>query len=435
MNAYAGQRTELPGEVAGAERATDRLGGFTAGQWGRLCELVGVKGAEREAHERLLWDLLGPAAARSLAKPPPSPSCLSDDHTPVEFSLTFPAGAPAALRVVVDPGCGAGAPGAYTRTALAAVGRLAAQHGFDLGDLKRVSDLLLPPLPQGPPTLWCALVLRPGGAPRVKLYLNPGARGAERSAETLGEAMTRLGHGKAFEALRSHAESLLPGPAAFPFLALDVGPWAEPRVKVYVAHQGATATEAADAARLVPGARPERVAELCRRINGEAPFDRLPLISCYSFTTGDGGLPTGHTLHVPVRAYVRDDLVARRHAVRFLRQYGVHSALLDRALAALTARRLSAGVGLISYLGLVQEGRREPRITVYLSSEAYRVLPPRDDADSGIRSDGGPGVPYEGRAGADLTATAGTTGPTAAVAPTIATAPAITVGPSADAHL
>lgn len=375
----AGASPPLSGLVPTATGQRERLGEFTTGQWGRLCGLAGVEGAERAAHQGLLADLLGPAARRSLAESLPSPSFVSDDHTPVEFSLTFPAGAPAAPRVLVDPGCGAPTLPANARTALAAVGRLAARQGLDLADLKRVSDLFLPSLPHGPLTLWCALELRPGGAPGLKLYLNPGARGAERSLETVGEAMERLGHGKAFEPLRCCVESRFPERAAFAFFSLDVGPWAEPRVKVYVAHHRATAADAAEAVCLVPGARPERVAELCHRINGDAPFDRLPLISCYSFTGADSGRPTGHTIHVPVRAYVRDDLVARDHAVRLLRQYGLHGALLDRALATLTTRRLSAGVGLISYLGLVQAERRDPRVTVYLSSEAYHVLPPRED--------------------------------------------------------
>ncbi|MGW6907742.1 tryptophan dimethylallyltransferase family protein [Streptomyces sp. NPDC054940] len=415
MNAYTRQCAGPPGGAVGtpppafgllppatgpgtgtAEHSTpDRLGEFIAGQLGRLCDLVGIDAHRRTAHQRVLSDLLGPAAARPLADPPPSPSFVSDDHTPVEFSLTFPAGGDPVLRVLVDPGCAALAMPDNARTAWAAVGRLAAQWGFRLDELTRVSDLFLPPVPHGPLSLWSAMELRPSGPPGLKLYLNAGSRGAERGMETVDEAMTRLGHGQAFEPLRCYLKPRFPERATFMFFALDVGPWAEPRVKVYVVHHHATADDAADAARLVPGACPDRVAELCRRIGGDEPFSRLPLISCYSFTGADADRATGHSIHVPVRAYVRDDRAARDHAVRLLGQYGVHSAPLDRALAALTARRLSAGVGLISYLSLVQAGGQAPRITAYLSAEAYRVLPPREDA--------GPGGPADGRRAADRT--------------------------------
>ncbi|QFQ94977.1 prenyltransferase [Streptomyces phaeolivaceus] len=356
-----------------------RLGGFTAGQLGRLCDVVGIDARRRIAHQRVLSELLGPAAARPLAAPPPSPSFVADDHTPVEFSLTFPVGAAPVLRVLADPGCAVRALPDNARTAWAAVGRLAAQWGVGLQGLTRITDLFLPPAPHGPLTLWCALDLRPDGPPGLKLYLNPGARGAERSLETVAEAMARLGHAPAFEPVRRHLEPRFPERAGLMFFALDVGPWAEPRVKVYVVHHHATAADAADAARLVPGASPERVADVCRRIGGDGPFAGLPLISGYSFTGTDTGRPTGHTLYVPVRACVRDDEEARDHAVRLLRQYGVADAPLDRALAALTTRPLTAGRGLISYLSLVQARGRAPRITVYLSSEAYGVLPPRGD--------------------------------------------------------
>ncbi|UIX32497.1 tryptophan dimethylallyltransferase family protein [Streptomyces sp. GQFP] len=409
MNAYTRQCAGRPGGAVGTPppvcglpagdngprtrtaecSESGRLGGFTAGQLGRLCDLVGIDGARRTAHQRALAELLGPAAARPLAEPPPSQSSVSDDHTPVEFSLTFPTGTAAALRVLADPGCAAGTLRDSAWTALAAVERLAAQQGLRLDELKDLSDLFLPPVPHGPLTLWCALELRPGDAPGLKLYLNPGARGVERSMETVGEAMARLGHGRAYEPVRRYVASRFPERAAFMFFALDVGSWAEPRVKVYVVHHQATAADAAEAARLVPGACPERVAELCRRIGGDEPFGRLPLISCYSFTGADAGRPTGHAIHVPVRAYVRDDRAAHDHAKWLLRRYGVHSAPLDRALAALTARQLGAGVGLIPYLSLVQAGRRAPRITVYLSSEAYGVLPPREDAVPGVPADGG----------------------------------------------
>ncbi|WP_327596706.1 tryptophan dimethylallyltransferase family protein [Streptomyces chartreusis] len=385
--------TDRP-EAATAERSEpDRLGAFTAGQLGRLCDLVGIDAQRRTAHQRVLTDLLGPAADRPLTDPPAAPSFVSDDHTPVEFSLTFPADGPPLLRVLVEPGCAARALPDNARAAWAAVGRLAAQWGYRLDELTRVNDLFLPPAPHGPLTLWSALELRPSGPPGLKVYLNAGSRGAERSMETIGEAMARLGHGRAYESVRSYLHPRFPERATLMFFALDVGPWAEPRVKVYVAHHHATAADAADAARLVPGACPERVAELCRRIGGDEPFSRLPLISCYSFTDTTADRPTGHSLYVPVRAYVRDDRAARDHAVELLRHYGIHNAPLDRALAALTTRRLSAGVGLIPYLSLVQAGRQAPRITVYLSPEAYRVFPPREDA--------GPGSPADGRRAAD----------------------------------
>lgn len=104
-------------------------------------------------------------------------------------------------------------------------------------------------------------------------------------------------------------------------------------------------------------------------------FDRLPVISCYSYTAADSRLPSAYTVHVPVRAYLSDDQIVRNRAVQMLQDYGMRHGVLDRALTALVTRRLSDGVGLIPYFSLVHPRRGPARITSYLSSEAYQVAP------------------------------------------------------------
>jgi hypothetical protein len=78
----------------------DTVGGHTTGQLLRLCEVSGLGGADADAdaYARTLTELLGPVARRPLDLPPPTPSCLSDDHTPVEFSVSFAAGEAPTLR-------------------------------------------------------------------------------------------------------------------------------------------------------------------------------------------------------------------------------------------------------------------------------------------------------------------------------------------------
>ena len=197
---------------------TDTLGGHTTRQLRNLCETVGLGDRDREVYARTLTEMLGAAADRPLDLPPPNPTFLSDDHTPVEFSLSFVPGAAPALRVLLEPGCAAGGLAQNGRLGLRAVREMAARWGFATDRLDELEDLFLPPSPKGPLALWCALELRPGGVPKVKVYLNPAATGQKRAATTVREALSRLGHRDAFAALPPHDRHL--------FFALDLGDWA-----------------------------------------------------------------------------------------------------------------------------------------------------------------------------------------------------------------
>ncbi|MFI8100489.1 tryptophan dimethylallyltransferase family protein [Streptomyces sp. NPDC086023] len=367
----------LTGAAGGVLPGAGTLGGFTAEQLLRLCEVAGLGADDAEAYAHTLVSALGPAAERPLDLPPPNRTYLSDDHTPVEFSLSFTRGGTPALRVLLEPGCGVGSPAENGRAGLRAVREMARLWNFSTDRLDDLADLFFPADPQGPFALWCALELVPGGVPRVKVYLNPAASGQERSAGTVREALRRLGHDRAYASL--------PGADGYPFLALDLGDWAAPRVKVYLRHLGLSAADAGGLCRMAPGPGPEEVEEFFGVSAGAAeaggqgwslPLDRRPGLSCHSFTEAGAGLPSGFTLHIPVRDHVRDDAEALARAEALLGRYGMDPAPLARALSALTARRLTDGTGLIAYLALAHQRGCPPRITAYVSSEAYAVRPP-----------------------------------------------------------
>ncbi|MFB4317597.1 tryptophan dimethylallyltransferase family protein [Actinomadura sp. 21ATH] len=353
---------------------TVTLGAHLAGCLQRLRAAAGypVTGIE---DMRALHELLGAAGSLPLGGQPASASFVSDDHTPAELSVSFPGGGVPSVRVLVEPGCVAPTLAESARVGRRAVERLAERWGCSTGPLRLVEDLFLPPAPRGRFALWCALELRCGGTPGIKVYLDPLARGPEGAAAAVGEALGRLGHGRAWPALLESAASR-PGDELM-FFSVDLGDWAAPRVKVYVAHRGISAEGAGHIARLACGGGRPGVARFCREAAGTGMFDRRPLVSCFSFTGRDAARPTAHTVHVPVRDYVRDDREARDRAAALLLRRGVPAAPLDRALAAMTSRDLGGGVGLISYLSLVQADGAEPRLTVYLSPEAYRVRAPR----------------------------------------------------------
>ncbi|MGW0707307.1 tryptophanase [Streptomyces sp. NPDC002643] len=367
------------GTGAGSTYEQGTLGGLFTGQLIRLCQVSGIERSDADTYARLLTDSLGAVAGRPLRLPPPSQSFLSDDSTPVEFSLSYTPDARPRLRVLLEPGYDAPGLRENGRAGMAVVRSMARRWGFATGQLDAIEDLFLPPDPQGPLALWIALELSPGGVPKVKVYLNPSASGADRAAETVRQALDRLGHRQAFEAL--------PPADGYPFLALDLGDWAEPRVKIYTAHRGLPVTAVGALCGMEAGPDSGALEEFLRTAGGfddrtsglpalgAARFDRRPILTCHSFTRTTGG-PTGFTLHVPIRDYARDDRQALSRARTLLRRHGMDTAPLDGALSAVTSRRPEDGVGLIAYVALAHEQGRAPRVTTYISSEAYRVRPP-----------------------------------------------------------
>ncbi|WP_399494266.1 tryptophan dimethylallyltransferase family protein [Streptomyces sp. P9(2023)] len=346
----------------------------------RLCEAAGLSGSDSAEYARTLLSALGPIGERPLELPAPDDSFLSDDHTPVEFSLALTPDGNPTLRVLIEPGCGAPGLAQNGRRGLRAVREMARRWGVDTSRLDDLEDLFFPPNPRGPLALWCALELVPGGVPRIKVYLNPAASGQERSADTVREALRRLGHRRAFASL-PEGDRLL-------FFALDLGDWDEPRVKVYLAHHDLSAAEAADLSRVDGGPGPAEIASFFRLAAGhdidgpESPegrdqrLDRRPVQSCHAFTETASGRPSGFTLYIPVRDYARHDGESLDRAVAVLGRHGMDPDPLVRSLSAVTSRRLRDGVGLIAYVGLAHQEGRPRRVTTYISSEAYDVRPP-----------------------------------------------------------
>lgn len=339
-----------------------------------LCGELGLADITEEYIE-LLHDLVGPAGAQPIAGPARWPSFIADDHTPVEFSISFERGRPPALRVLVEHL----APEATARENLHAARRLterlAQRYRLPLDRFEAIADLFLPDEPQGSFSLWHSVVFRPDGRPEFKVYFNPAVRGAPQAPALVAHALERLGLHGALATVVAHA--FRPGRQAdqFIFLGLDLHPGPHSRVKVYVAHDGAGTGELERAARAARGTVPGAARDFCHLVAGsQGPFTRRPLISCYAFAGGDGDSPGGYTLHLPMRSYAADDEVTRGRTALLLQRQGRDPALLDRALKALAGHPREAGAGLISYVSL-RMGRGWPGMTVYLASGAYGTTP------------------------------------------------------------
>ncbi|HUQ58464.1 MAG TPA: tryptophan dimethylallyltransferase family protein [Lentzea sp.] len=351
---------------------------FALGQLHNLLRAVGLT-KSAESATKLLAEALGPGSGLPLSAVPHWPSQVADDHTPVEFSVALAQNEPPAVRMIVESLAERPDNRANLAAALAALDRFSAEHALQLGRFDLVRDLFLPPDPQGAFAFWYSLIVGPGAAPAIKVYLNPDVRGRESATALVREALDRLGLSAAYPSVAEHALRR-EGLDRFSFFALDLMDADRARVKTYVSHDDAVVADVVRAASAAPDVDPDLLADVVELACGTTgPFTRRPLMSSYTFMSGDIDTPSGYSLYIPVRDYVQDDLEACERVLAVMTRCGLDTKPFVLALASIVRRPLGEGVGLIAHVSL-RLGRPRPGVTVYLSSEAYDVTPPRTTA-------------------------------------------------------
>lgn len=328
-------------------------------------------GAQAQELTDVLMAMLGAHAGRGLDLPPAWPSDICDDHGPFEFSVAMTRRS-CALRVLVETGAPTGALGERQRSAEATTELLAARYGVPLTGLSSIAELF-----GGEHAdqfaRWHAVGFEHGRPVNVKVYLNPQARGRDRAPMVVREALQRLGFADAWDEL---APALARGEAdELKYVGLDLTADPGARVKVYVRHHAISGNELETALSQCRGYRKDEAREFCELMTQRAGrYDALPIITCYAWTSQARGCAS--TLHVPIRAYAPDDLVAYERILGYLQQQGIDSAGYARALPAFAMRPLDAGVGIQSYASI--KGTADGNaVTVYLVPESYSVQPSR----------------------------------------------------------
>ncbi|MFS8097904.1 tryptophan dimethylallyltransferase [Lentzea alba] len=324
---------------------------------------------------------MGPGCELPLSAVPHWPSFVADDHTPVEFSVALTQNEPPAVRMIVESIAEHPDRSANLSAALGVLDRLTVQHRLDLRQLDLVRDLFLPAEPQGAFAFWYSLIVHADAAPAIKVYLNPEVRGRESATALVSEALARLGLRDAYPRVTGHALQR-DGLDRFSFFALDLTEEPQARVKTYVSHEAAEIADVVRAAAAAPDVDLELLSDVVAlACGGTGPFTRRPLMSSYTFMSGDTDRPSGYSIYIPLRDYVQDDLEACERVLTIMARCGLDTAPFVMALASIVRRPLAEGVGLIAHVSL-RLGRPRPGVTVYLSSEAYDVTPPRTKAMS-----------------------------------------------------
>ncbi len=350
------------------------LGSLAASRLRALCDAAGF-GAETERSVSILRSLTEPWFNVAPDHYAAWPTEISDDNTPIEFSVAI-AGERADVRILLEPQAEQPEIKAYRRAAIDFHQRIEREFGASLARFRLISDLFLPEDMQGPFALWSSVVFSRGKPPAFKAYFNPQARGVGNAPALVEEALCRLGFSKAWNALSQSVVRRGPDRDELKYLALDLSDEREARVKVYVRHHGVTPQELENMGPISTTHVPGEALSFIDAMGGSAA--RLiprAAATCSAFDGSEEERPKALTVYVPVCAYAENDAVVRDRVTTYLASRRVRSELYTRVLQSFASRPLQDGVGMHSWVAL-RSGAREPRLTLYLATEARRIFEP-----------------------------------------------------------
>jgi hypothetical protein len=361
--------------ASGTIRALPRLVDFAAARFKDLCDGAGFAG-DTERTVAILRSLLtacrdAPVGGRSSEWV----SDISDDNTPIEFSVAIADGK-AEVRALFEPEGEEPTLPAYRAAGLAFNQRLEREFGADLTRFRDVQELFLPERVQGPFAVWSSVVFRQNRAPAFKAYFNPNAQGVDNAHDLVEEALRRLGLGRAWQSLSQYILARGAQLDELKYFALDLSNEAQARVKIYVRHHAASPEDLEHASLPAHSHVPGETLDFVRAMRGgTGRLHARAAFTCSSFIGDAGDRPAATTVYVPVCAYARDDAQVQRRVRAYLIEQGGDPALYDSVLASYANRPLDAGVGMQSWAALRRHDE-QIRLTVYLATEATRVFAP-----------------------------------------------------------
>jgi pyrroloquinoline quinone (PQQ) biosynthesis protein C len=375
MSAHASDRAREKSRtnLAGGRGAL-RLVDYASQRLRKLCMAVGFGGATDNVVQTFRG-LLSPWGDMPVGQPSKWVSEISDDNTPIEFSVAVADGR-AEVRVLFEPQGDEPTLSAYRVAALELSERLEDQFGADLRRFRLVSDLFLPVEMQGPFAAWSSVAFSPGRAPSFKAYFNAQAWGPGRAQSLVEEALLRLGLRRAWPALSRSVLRRGPYLDELKYFALDLTSEAHARVKVYVRHHAARPADLEAASSAAESYLPGEALDFARVMRGgDAQLQARAPFTCSSFVGERDARPASTTVYVPVCAYARDDEVVRARVHDYLMEKGLDPWLYNSIAHGFANRALDTGVGMQSWIAL-RRYQGHARFTVYLGTEASGVFPP-----------------------------------------------------------
>ncbi len=347
---------------------------YGAARFRMLCHGAGF-GAKTEEFITTFRRLLTPWGHVPIGNQPRWMSNIGDDHSPIEFSIAMINQQPE-VRVLMEVQGDAPTVQSQRAAGLAFNEMLEREFGASLKRLRLIEDLFLPEQMQGNFAIWNAVVFSQGKVPSFKIYLNPQAQGSEHTQALVKEALIRLGFPRVWPALGQTVTRRGSQLDEIKYFALDLTDSHRARVKIYVHHHQAMPEDLELACSIADNYIPGEASEFAlvmsgsnRSLSMRSPF------TCPSLVEGNDARPAQTTLYIPVCAYAHNDGVVRDRVLNYLMSHDLSPLLYESILKSYATRSLESGVGMQSWVAYCRQ-LGTPRLTVYLSTESYRIYPP-----------------------------------------------------------
>lgn len=298
-------------------------------------------------------------------------SDISDDNTPIEFSVFISEGR-VQVRVLLETQGEEPTLISYRAAALAFTEHIEREFGADLTRFRKIQDIFLPEEMQGKFALWHSVVFDRGRPPQFKAYFNPQALGEGRAQSLTEAALHRLGMDYAWSSI-CHTAQRGPYLDELKYFALDLKNDEKARVKVYIRHHNASADDIESACRVAENYTPGEVSNFVRVMSGNRDcLAERAMFTCSAFIESRLK-PTAITVYVPVCAYAQNDAVVYQRVYDYLKSHKIDPHAYESLISGYANRPLEAGVGMQSWIAFRRQGVAQ--LTIYLATETKKVYP------------------------------------------------------------
>jgi len=351
-----------------------RLADYTSSRLRALCYAARF-GDETANIVSTFRSLISPWGYQDRERPTGWVSDISDDNTPIEFSVAI-AGERVEVRVLFEPQADEPTIAAHRVAGIEFNERLKREFGANLDRFDKLRDLFLPEGMEGPFGVWSSAVFSRGQAPAFKAYLNPQARGPENAPELVREGLARLGLAHCWPSLERSVMRRGPELDELKYFALDLTNSAEARVKIYVRHHACTPEDLEAGASAADSYVADETLDFARAMRGSSDrlIARAPF-TCSSFVGTRQDHPVATTIYVPVCAYANDDAAVLDRVRHYMDERGMDWSAYESIIWGFANRPLTEGVGMQPWIAL-RRFQDATRMTIYLATEANRVHAP-----------------------------------------------------------
>jgi DMATS type aromatic prenyltransferase len=292
-------------------------------------------------------------------------SDVTDDYTPFEISIAFHQGEPE-LRILTEAQGVSPSLQSSWEAGLNLNHWLKDNFKVNFERFHKIETLFFPDNPKAKFSIWHAVSFKGDREPKFKIYLNPQAQGESRANAIIEDCLVKLDFPEACRTIGDITKRHKTNKIAY--FSLDISTEEKARTKIYIQHYDASLEDLEKALSIASNYSKGEITEFCRYlVDDQTLFTRKPLISCFSFITGDRKYPSSGTFYLPISNYAANDGFIRSRLHNYFIKHNLPTLVYESAIQSLAIQPLDDGLGMHAYTSFRMEGQKQ-LVTIYFGS-------------------------------------------------------------------